>query len=183
MAYVAQKNEMSRVTVFDCVLLGRKPYFGWTAGDEDLERCADMIRRTGLSHLQLRSLDTLSGGELQKAMLARALVQEPRVLLLDEPTSSLDPSSQYGMMELVRQITKERGLTSLIVLHDLNLALRFCDRFLFLREGRAFLLRRAGGGDRGDYRIGVRDPRARGGAGRAARGGDRVRQTAEGRTL
>lgn len=137
-AYVAQKNEMSRVTVFDCVLLGRKPYFGWTAGDEDLERCADMIRRTGLSHLQLRSLDTLSGGELQKAMLARALVQEPRVLLLDEPTSSLDPSSQYGMMELVRQITKERGLTSLIVLHDLNLALRFCDRFLFLKEGRAF---------------------------------------------
>lgn len=137
-AYVAQKNELSRATVFDCVLLGRRPYLGWTVGEEDLALCGAMIRRVGLEALQLRSLDELSGGEVQKAMLARALVQEPRVLLLDEPTSSLDPRSQYEMMDLVRTLARERGFTALIVLHDLNLALRCCDRFLFLRGGRTY---------------------------------------------
>lgn len=137
-AYVAQKNELSRTTVFDCVLLGRKPYLGWTVGEDDLALCEAMIRRVGLEKLQLRFLDELSGGEAQKAMLARALVQEPRVLLLDEPTSSLDPRSQYEMMELVRSLAREKGFTALVVLHDLNLALCCCDRFLFLREGRAY---------------------------------------------
>ena len=87
------------------------------------------------------------------------------------------------MMELVRQITKERGLTSLIVLHDLNLALRFCESLPVSQGGARVLLRRAGGGDRGDYRIGVRDPRARGGAGRAARGGESGETDGRRRTL
>ena len=74
-AYVAQKNEMSQTTVFDCVLLGRKPYIRWAVGEEDLRLCTAMIHRVGLEALELRSLDELSGGELQKVMLARALVQ------------------------------------------------------------------------------------------------------------
>ena len=71
-------------------------------------------------------------------MLARALVQQPKVLLLDEPTSNLDPRNQYEMMDLVRQIAKEQGITVLIVIHDLNLALRYCDRFYFLKNGSGY---------------------------------------------
>lgn len=137
-AYVAQKNEMSQTTVFDCVLLGRKPYIRWAACAEDLDLCAAMIRRVGLEELQLRSLEALSGGELQKVMLARALVQQPKVLLLDEPTSSLDPRNQYEMLDLVRQIAREQSITVLIVIHDLNLALRYCDRFYFLKDGHGY---------------------------------------------
>ena len=134
-AYVAQKNEMSQTTVFDCVLLGRKPYIRWAVGEEDLRLCTAMIHRVGLEALELRSLDELSGGELQKVMLARALVQRPKVLLLDEPTSNLDPRNQYEMMELVREVAREQHITVLIVIHDLNLALRYCDRFFFLKDG------------------------------------------------
>ena len=137
-AYVAQKNEMSQTTVFDCVLLGRKPYIRWAVGEEDLRLCTAMIHRVGLEALELRSLDELSGGELQKVMLARALVQRPKVLLLDEPTSNLDPRNQYEMMELVREVALEQHITVLIVIHDLNLALRYCDRFFFLKDGSGY---------------------------------------------
>lgn len=137
-AYVAQQNEMKQITVFDSILLGRKPYIKWAMTREDIDICAAMIHRVGLGDFQLRNLDELSGGELQKVMLARALVQQPRVLLLDEPTSNLDPRNQYEMMELVRDIAKEQGITVLIVIHDLNLALRYCDRFYFLKDGHGF---------------------------------------------
>lgn len=133
-AYVAQKNEMSHATVFDCVLLGRKPYIKWSVSQEDIDLCEAMIRRVGMQDFQVRSLDELSGGELQKVMLARALVQQPKVLLLDEPTSNLDPRNQYEMMALVQQIAREQGITVLIVIHDLNLALRYCDKFYFLKD-------------------------------------------------
>lgn len=132
--YVAQKNEMSHATVFDCVLLGRKPYIKWGVTQEDMDLCEAVIRLVGLADFQLRSLDELSGGELQKVMLARALVQQPKVLLLDEPTSNLDPRNQYEMMSLVQKIAREQGITVLIVIHDLNLALRYCDRFYFLKD-------------------------------------------------
>ena len=136
--YVAQKNEMSHATVFDCVLLGRKPYIKWSVSQEDIDMCEAMIRRVGLEDFQVRSLDELSGGELQKVMLARALVQQPKVLLLDEPTSNLDPRNQYEMMALVQQIAREQGITVLIVIHDLNLALRYCDSFYFLKDNQGY---------------------------------------------
>ncbi len=138
MAYVAQKNEMSQVTVFDCVLLGRRPYMRWGVSRADVELCQAMLGRVGMEQFQLRNLDELSGGEQQKVMLARALVQEPDVLLLDEPTSSLDPKNQYEMMALVREMARERKITVLVVIHDLNLALRFCDRFFFLKDGKGY---------------------------------------------
>ena len=92
----------------------------------------------GLEDLQLRNMDELSGGEAQKAMLARALVQEPKALLLDEPTSSLDPHNQLETLSLIRRMAKENHIAVLIVLHDLNLALRFCDRLFFMKDGRGF---------------------------------------------
>jgi len=137
-AYVAQKNEMSHAAVFDCVLLGRKPYMKWTVSPEDIALCEAVIRRVGLEDFQLRCVDELSGGELQKVMLARALVQQPKVLLLDEPTSNLDPRNQIEMMALVQQVAREQGITVLIVIHDLNLALRYCDRFYFLKDRRGY---------------------------------------------
>lgn len=133
-AYVAQKNEMTNAAVFDCVLLGRTPYIKWTIGQDDIDLCDQVIDQLGIGHLKLRNVDQLSGGEMQKVMLARALVQKPKVLLLDEPTSNLDPRNQYEMLALVRKIAKEQGITVLIVIHDLNLALRYCDRFYFLKD-------------------------------------------------
>jgi iron complex transport system ATP-binding protein len=79
-------------------------------------------------------VDQLSGGEMQKVMLARALVQQPELLLLDEPTSNLDPKNQYEMMALVQKIAREKKIAVLIVIHDLNLALRYCDKFYFIRD-------------------------------------------------
>lgn len=137
-AYVAQKNELTHSTVFDCVLLGRKPYMKWAVSQEDLDLCARVMERVGILQFQMRYIDELSGGELQKVMLARALVQQPKLLLLDEPTSNLDPKNQYEMMALVRELAKERGFTVLTVIHDLNLALRYCDGFYFLKDGRGY---------------------------------------------
>lgn len=134
-AYVAQKNEMTHSTVFDCVLLGRKPYIRWSVSQEDLDLCRKIMERVGIAAYQMRYVDELSGGELQKVMLARALVGQPKLLLLDEPTSNLDPGNQYEMMALVQELAKERGITVIAVLHDLNLALRFCDKFYFLKAG------------------------------------------------
>jgi iron complex transport system ATP-binding protein len=134
-SYVAQKNELSQTTVFDSVLLGRKPYIGWTVSQEDLDLCDEMIERVNMSGFKLRQVNELSGGELQKVMLARALVQQPKLLLLDEPTSSLDPKNQHEMLALVRKLAQERNISVLIVIHDLSLALRYCDKFLFIRNG------------------------------------------------
>ena len=137
-SYVAQKNELTHSTVFDCVLLGRKPYMKWSICQEDLDICTRIMARVGLLDYQMRYVDELSGGELQKVMLARALVAEPKLLLLDEPTSNLDPKNQYEMMALVRQLAKEQGFTVITVIHDLNLALRFCDKFYFLKAGEGY---------------------------------------------
>ncbi len=97
-----------------------------------------MIELLGLEEHALRLTSELSGGELQKVIIGRALVQEPRVLLLDEPTNNLDPKNQVEIMGIIRRISKEKGLASVVVLHDLNLALRFADKFLMLKDGEIF---------------------------------------------
>lgn len=134
-SYVAQKNEITQITVFDSVLLGRKPYIKWTVSQEDIDLCDTMIEQVGLSKFKLKYLNELSGGELQKVMLARALVQQPKLLLLDEPTSNLDPKNQHEMLTLVQKMVQDRNISALIVIHDLSLALRYCDKFVFIRGG------------------------------------------------
>ena len=142
-ALVSQFAPASRLTVYDMVLLGRKPYLKWDFTAADRALTEEALARLGLSGLALRYADRLSGGEGQKVQLARALVQQPRLLLLDEPTSSLDLRSQYEVLGLVSQLCREKRLTAVVVLHDLNLALRFCDRFLFLHENTVFASRDA----------------------------------------
>lgn len=134
-AFVAQSVPSTQMTVHDMVMLGRKPYMKWgfTEGDHQIVHHA--MARLQIEPLRGRFLNELSGGERQKVMLARALAQEPKLLLLDEPTSSLDIQNQYQVLEIVRDICHTQHLTAIVVIHDLNLALRFCDRFVLLRQG------------------------------------------------
>lgn len=138
MSYVAQKAELSDATVYDTVMLGRLPYMNWQTTPHDHALCEAVIEKLNLESLKMRSVSTLSGGEQQKVMLARALVQEPEVLLLDEPTSSLDIKNAHEMLSEVRTLCKEASLTVLMVIHDLNLALCYCDKFLFLKDGEVY---------------------------------------------
>ena len=137
-SYVAQKNELAHTTVFDAVLLGRKPHMKWGPSDVDYDVAEHALRAVGMEDCRLRYMNQLSGGEQQKVMLARAIAQEPKLMLLDEPTSSLDPRNQYESMELIRHCAHDHHIAVLVVIHDLNLALRFCDRFLFLQGGTIF---------------------------------------------
>jgi len=140
MAYVSQQNESSQFTVYDAVLLGRKPYIKMNLVEEDHRITRNIIERMGLESFSLRYIDELSGGELQKVMLARALAQQPKVLMLDEPTSNLDLKNQYEVMSIIRDIAIQDKICVIIVIHDLNLALRYCDRFMFIKNSHVYSL-------------------------------------------
>ncbi len=133
--YVAQKNEAARLTVFDAVLMGRKPRLKWKVEEEDLKIVDAALRGLRLEKLTLRYIDQLSGGELQQVCLARALVQEPRLLLLDEPTSSLDLRNQVAILAMLRHVAEDHRITAVMTMHDLNLAFRFAHKYLFLKTG------------------------------------------------
>jgi iron complex transport system ATP-binding protein len=134
--YVAQnENANTRLTVFDAVLMGRRPHINWGARERDLEVVGGVIGALGLDDLSMRYLDNLSGGELQKVFIARALAQEPGIMLLDEPTSNLDFRNQLEVMQTVDRAVSERGISALMAIHDVNLALRFSDKFVLLKDG------------------------------------------------
>ena len=137
-SYVAQHNRPLNMTVFDSILLGRKPYIKWDATTEDIQIVQDIIEKMELEDFALRNVSELSGGEIQKVMLARALAQEPKLLLLDEPTSNLDPRNQHEVLRAVKTIAGEHNVCVAIVIHDLNLAIRYCDRFLLLKDAQVF---------------------------------------------
>jgi len=136
--YVEQQRSGSRATVFNTVLLGRKPYIRWDITQHDMEVASNALETLGMGDYALRYLDELSGGELQKVIIARALAQEPEILLMDEPTSSLDLKNQLEVLTLIRQISRQRGIAAVVAMHDLNLALRFADRFILLKDKTIF---------------------------------------------
>ena len=136
MGYVPQRHSETRLTVFDVVLTGRKPHIRWSITREDYALVEKIIRQIGIEHLSMRPVSDLSGGEIQKVVIARALAQSPEILLLDEPTSSLDLKNQLEVMVLIRRIVESQGLSAVVAIHDLNTALRFADSFLFLKDRR-----------------------------------------------
>ncbi|MBM3696041.1 MAG: ABC transporter ATP-binding protein [Actinobacteria bacterium] len=126
------------MTVAEYVLLGRTPHLGYLAaeGANDVAAALAALERLDAGALAARHLGSLSGGERQRVVLARALAQEPEVLLLDEPTASLDVGHQQQVLDLVESLRRERGMAVVSALHDLTLAAQYADRLLFLDGGR-----------------------------------------------
>lgn len=124
-------------TAFELVLMGRYPHLGrfQVEGQADDRIARNAMRLTETDQFETRTIETLSGGERQRVFLARAVAQQPQVLLLDEPTSNLDILHQLKILTLVRQLVDD-GLTAIAAIHDLNLAARFCDRLVLISGGR-----------------------------------------------
>lgn len=138
-AYLPQRlPDATGLTVRELAALGRYPWHGPLGrfGSRDRERVDEALRLTGTDALAERLVDTLSGGERQRAWLAMLVAQDSRCMLLDEPVSELDVAHQMDVMQRVRQLCHERGLLVVAVLHDINLAARFCDELIALHSGR-----------------------------------------------
>ncbi|WP_066638484.1 heme ABC transporter ATP-binding protein [Desulfolucanica intricata] len=143
MAVVPQDTIISfGFSALEVVLMGRHPHLRrfQNEGNRDMEIARQAMEVTGTRHLQARNIMELSGGERQRVIVARALTQEPEILILDEPTAHLDIHHQLDVLEVVNQLNKEKGVTVIAVLHDLNLAAQFCDRLILLRKGNIFAL-------------------------------------------
>ena len=127
-------------TVMEMVLMGRHPHLGALEleGPRDLAIAHEALAATGTAHLAGRAYMTLSGGEKQRVVIASALTQTPDVLLLDEPTASLDLGYQLEVASLLTRLNRERGVTMMLATHDLNLAAGLCDRLVMMRDGRVF---------------------------------------------
>ncbi|MBD3339623.1 MAG: ATP-binding cassette domain-containing protein [Candidatus Lokiarchaeota archaeon] len=137
--YVPQREaNIFPTTVFETVLMGRKPHINWTETKEDRKIVAETLEHLNLGAFALRDINQLSGGERQKVYIARALVQQPKILLLDEPTANLDLRHQIEVLDMLLNTKNERGVTVIIAIHDLNLALKYCDKVIILNKGEVF---------------------------------------------
>lgn len=128
------------LTAFEVVLLGRLRSLALRVGEADLRAARDALAELGVAELAGRRIGTLSGGQRQLVLMAQVLAVQPDALLLDEPTSALDISHQLHVLDLLRDATRRRGLTTIAVLHDLNAAARFADRIALLADGRLLAL-------------------------------------------
>ena len=139
-SYIPQKSTIiSNISVFDYVLLGRFPLLknSWdNYSEKDYEIVENNISLLNIEELRDRNVETLSGGELQKALLARALAQEAKILLLDEPTSALDLNNAVEFMKNLKNISIKKEISVIIIIHDLNLASLFCDSLIILKDGK-----------------------------------------------
>ncbi|MDR2036957.1 MAG: ABC transporter ATP-binding protein [Bacteroidales bacterium] len=137
-AYVPQ-SERGRLsaTVFDTVLMGRKPYISWKPSANDLDITAGILKLLDIGHLSMKRTDELSGGQQQIVMIARALAQEPEVLLLDEPTANLDIRHQLEVMEVLKTLSAKE-MTIVIAIHDINMAVRYASHIMMLKDGHIF---------------------------------------------
>ncbi|MEM1660184.1 MAG: ABC transporter ATP-binding protein [Candidatus Bathyarchaeia archaeon] len=135
---VPQKIQLTgMLTVYDFVMTGRRPYIDFTPSKRDEEKVYEALETVGAINLADRSLEELSGGELQRVIIARALAVEPEVLLLDEPTNSLDLKYQVEIQKIVKSL-RSKGLIIIMAIHDLTYAYRISDKILMLSNGRVF---------------------------------------------
>jgi iron complex transport system ATP-binding protein len=136
MAYVPQMQQnVFPATVFDTVLLGRNPYIRWSPGKDDRRITAEILVRLGLEDIALKDINKLSGGQRQRVFVARALAQQPSIILLDEPTASLDLLHQHDVLRLLGKLA-DSGITVVMAIHDLNLAIKYCSNFMILNNKR-----------------------------------------------
>jgi iron complex transport system ATP-binding protein len=135
-SYVPQHSNPSRLTAYDAILMGRRPYIKWHVAQRDYDMIENILRRLDMGRLALRYIDEMSGGELQKVCIARALVQDPDVILMDEPTASLDLRNQLEILSLIREFVERDDIITVMSIHDINTALRFSEKLLFVKDGR-----------------------------------------------
>ncbi len=138
LGYVPQvEDPVFPSTVFDLVLTGRTPHSSWRPSNEDLSVASSVLESLGMEEFALRDVNSLSGGELRKVLIARAFVQEPELLLLDEPMASLDLRHQLEVLGVLKSwLNGSRA--AVVTFHDLNLAAKYCDELLVLKEGEIF---------------------------------------------
>lgn len=138
--YVPQTNGdlVSAPTVFEVVMMGRKPHMSWQTSEEDESLVWRIMEELDVAHLASKSFGELSSGQTQRVLMARAIAQEAKVFLLDEPTSNLDIKYQIEVMDMVSDIVKNKGGSACAIIHDLDLALRYCNKILLLKNGKVF---------------------------------------------
>lgn len=139
--YVPQTTSRSFFpsTVIDTVLMGRRPHLGWRSSNQDVKNVIQVLRLMGIEDLAMRDINELSGGQQQKVLIARALAQDPAVLLLDEPTSNLDIKHQLEVVEIIREKVMEKSISAIMAVHDLNLAAKYTDRIIMMKDGKVFV--------------------------------------------
>ncbi|WP_024789016.1 ABC transporter ATP-binding protein [Lebetimonas sp. JH292] len=133
--YVSQKNDITDLNTYDYLMLGRKPYFKFFPKKEDIDKVNEIIEKLNLNELKNKQINEISGGEFQKIAIARAIVQESKILLLDEPTNNLDLKNQLEILNFIKKITKEKELITIIIIHDINLSLKYSDKLIFMKNG------------------------------------------------
>jgi iron complex transport system ATP-binding protein len=134
----AQTTISEQLSVFEMVLMGRRPHITWQNSEKDNLKVWEALKTLNIDKLAMRNFYELSGGEQQRVLVARSVAQEAKVLLLDEPTSNLDIKHQLEVMELTQNLVETQGLAAVIAIHDLNLAARYCDKILMMKNGVIF---------------------------------------------
>ena len=134
-AYVPQDIHFGALTVFDSILMGRVSYFGLKASHEDYLAAEQIMVEMHLEDFAQRNVEELSGGERQKIAIARAMAQEPKLMVFDEPTGNLDIANEQLIIEEAKKLAREKNIAILSSLHDLNQAMYFGDKFFFLKNG------------------------------------------------
>lgn len=140
-AYVPQNVSTSfPIDVYDVILLGRRPYLTWSVGEKDRKIVARIIEKLKLEEFAFRKFHTLSGGEQQKVMIAKAIAQQPQLYLFDEPTSSLDLFSQYDILTQIKNLVSDESnsCSAIVAMHDINLASKFADMILVIHDSNIY---------------------------------------------
>ncbi len=135
-SYVPQNtNSNFPISVIDMIMIGRLPFINFSLTKKDKDKVFSILEELGLVPFAFKQINSLSGGERQRVYIARALAQQPKVILLDEPTSNLDMKHQLEILKIIKGIIVEKGISGVMTIHDLNLAAMFCDKVVMLKDG------------------------------------------------